>query len=106
MTEQKKQALKKAAVEDTGKKEEYSISTQDAYMRGAMLFIELLWNPASKKPDPGREIITICPKGMKIYPNPANTKMAWEFFVRISRVTEWAYSEDILPVQETAEIKQ
>lgn len=57
MTEQMKQALEKAVVEDTGKKKDYPISTQDACMHGALIFLSLLWNPASKKPDPGRELL-------------------------------------------------
>ena len=84
MTEQMKQALEKAAIEDTGKKKEYPISTQDACIHGVLIFLSILWKTASKKPDP--------------YPNPVNTKMSWEFFARIARVEKWAYSEDILPV--------
>ena len=103
MTEQMKQALEKTVVEDTVRKKDYPISTQDASVRGALIFLSLLWNPASKKPDPGRELIILSSKGIKIYPNPSNTKMAWEFFVRISHVEKWAYSEDILPIQETSE---
>ena len=103
MTEQMKQALEKAVVEDTGKKKDNPISTQDAYMHGALTFLSLLWNPASKKPDPGRELIILNSKGIKVYPNPVNTKMAWEFFVRITRVEKWAYSENILPIQEKTE---
>ena len=98
MTEQMKQALKKAAIEDTGKKKEYPISTQDACVHGVLIFLSLLWKTASKKPDPGRELIVLGSKGIKIYPNPVNTKMSWEFFARIARVEKWAYSEDILPV--------
>lgn len=101
MTEQMKQALEKVVVEDTGKKKDYPISTQDACMHGALIFLSLLWNPKSQIQ--GRELIILSSKGIKIYPNPSNTKMAWEFFVRISHVEKWAYSEDILPIQETSE---
>lgn len=50
MTEQMKQALEKVTVEDTGKKKDYPISTQDACMHGASLFVKLLWHNVSEKP--------------------------------------------------------
>lgn len=101
MTEQMLQALEKAAVKDTGKTKDYPISTQDAALHGANLFLENLWHQVDVPPEPGKDLIVKSQKGMKIYPNPANTKMSWDFFVRISRAISWAYSEDILPNTET-----
>ena len=63
-------------------------------------FIEDLWHDAKEEPAPGREIITRNVKGIKVYPNPKNSKTSWEFFRRIAKVDFWAYSEDILPKEE------
>jgi len=68
-----------------------------AYINGQCSYASLAWHTPDVVPEPGRELIVIGRKGIKIYPNPANGKMAWDFFVRISRMECWMYSEDILP---------
>lgn len=59
--------------------------------------IESLWHDAEEEPEAGRELITRSSKGIKVYPNPKNSHMAWPFFTRISRISSWLYSEDLLP---------
>ncbi len=56
-----------------------------------------LWRDASEEPEAGRELITLSSKGIKVYPNPKNNRMAWPFFTRISRITSWFYSDELLP---------
>lgn len=58
-----------------------------------------LWRDASEEPEAGRELITLSSKGIKVYPNPKNNRMAWPFFTRISRITSWFYSDELLPVE-------
>ncbi len=69
----------------------------DNFLEGADWSRNNIWHPSDEQPQPGRELIVITFKGIKIYPNPSNSKMAWPFFVRISRADRWAYAEDILP---------
>lgn len=68
-----------------------------AYINGQNSYASLVWHTTDAVPEPGRELIVIGRRGIKIYPNPANGKMSWEFFVRISRMERWMYAEDILP---------
>lgn len=58
-----------------------------------------LWRDVSEEPEAGRELITLSSKGIKVYPNPKNNRMAWPFFTRISRITSWFYSDELLPVE-------
>ena len=59
--------------------------------------IQGLWRDATEEPEAGRELITLSSKGIKVYPNPKNNRMAWPFFTRISRITSWFYSDELLP---------
>lgn len=65
-----------------------------------------LWRDASEEPEAGRELITLSSKGIKVYPNPKNNRMAWPFFTRISRITSWFYSDELLPESERSKEKQ
>lgn len=65
--------------------------------------IQGLWRDAAEEPEAGRELITLSSKGIKVYPNPKNNRMAWPFFKRISRITSWFYSDELLPVVYTDE---
>ena len=69
----------------------------DNFWEGTTWFRNHIWHSSDEQPQPGRELIVLTAKGIKIYPNPSNSKMAWDFFVRITHVEHWAYSEDILP---------
>ena len=73
---------------------------KELFLRGSQAVIDQLWRSPEEPPQPGRELIVKSTKGMKIYPNPQNGKMSWEFFARIARIISWAYSEDILPEKE------
>jgi len=59
--------------------------------------IQNLWHDAAEEPEAGRELITRSEKGIKVYPNPKNNRMAWAFFTKISRITSWFYSDELLP---------
>ena len=108
MTEQMQKALHeasldfgKATVSDDGQVTAGVIS--EKIEEGVSWYRNSLWHETGETPLPGRELIVSTYKGIKIYPNPSNGKMAWPFFVRISRAARWAYSEDILPDPESAE---
>lgn len=76
---------------------EEGVRSSDDFVRGGKCVMELLWRDAAEEPAAGRELIVRCGSGVKVYPNPANSRMAWPSFVRITRTVFWAYSEDILP---------
>lgn len=72
-----------------------SIST--AYMCGVDYFRNKAWHQAAEEPKPGKEIILITSKGMRVHPNTTKSQMAWSYFIRITRTESWAYSEEFLP---------
>lgn len=70
------------------------------FVRGGKGAIKLLWHSVEEPPKGDCHLITNGAKGIKMYPHVENTKMAWEYFVRISRITAWAKAEDLLPEEE------
>ena len=97
MTEQMKEKLLAAATEDTMQSKDYSISTQDVYVHGINWYLANIWHDAKEEPEPGREIIIKTAKGTKVHPNTTKSLMAWDYFMRITRGTQWAYTEDLIP---------
>ena len=95
MTEQMKQALEKAVVEDTGKKKDYPISTQDACMHGASLFVKLLWHDASQKPSGSGKVLYRGEIGVNLTIYPPH--FDWNDSVKRNIIQKWAYVEDLLP---------
>lgn len=69
----------------------------DDFVRGGKAAIGLLWHSMDEEPVSGKELLLRTEKGIKVYPNPMNSRTSWQFFARISHATAWAASDDILP---------
>ena len=91
-----KEKLLAAATEDTMQSKDYPISTQDAYVHGVNRYLANIWHDAKEEPEPGREFIIKTAKGTKVHPNTTKSLMAWDYFMRITRGTQWAFVERVL----------
>ena len=90
----------RAEQEAVHSKEESRNEGIENFVRGGKGAIKLLWHSAEEPPEEECHLITRGAKGIKMYPHVKNTKMSWEYFVRISRITDWAKAEDLLPEEE------
>lgn len=76
--------------------EEEKIQSTEDFVRGGKAAINLLWHSVEEEPEAEKELLLQTEKGLKVYPNPKNSKTSWMFFVRISRAKAWAVAEDLL----------
>ena len=81
--------------------ENQASKSKDDFVHGGICAIKELWHGSEEEPEGGtdihRDIIVRGEKGVKIYPNPANSNTSWTFFCRISRLESWAFVDDIIP---------
>ena len=81
--------------EEEHKEPQTAEDRKELFLKGGRMLLELLWHESNEEPQAGRELIVKSSRGTKVYPNHLNTKMSWQCFVRITRVLEWAYSDEL-----------
>ena len=107
MTEQTRQALKKAAIEDTMKSKGYPISTQDAFVHGAEKYLDIIWHDTlSEDPEEEKDLLLIfnLKDGKKAYRIGLYSEHARTVWVedggsfhwyKLTHYSKWAYLEDL-----------
>jgi len=102
MTEQTKQALQKAAIEDTMQSKDYPISTQDAFIHGAEKYLDIIWHDTEKElPEERRNVLatTASPKGRGIMEGGVTMVVDRGMLEADKKglFKRWAYLSDLLP---------
>lgn len=113
MTEQTKQAIQKAAIEDTMQSKDYPISTQDAFVHGAEKLLKIVWHDtATEEPEEEKDLLLMFGlkdgrKSFSIGLYSEHSQKVWVsenrsfHWMKLSHYSKWAYIEDFLPVHKS-----